>query len=146
MVDVAYEPTTPVGQVRFFCSDTYMMPQVRDDGNPGFIFSDNEITMLLSMYSTSAPAAAVLLAAADCCEQIGLNEMMIGKVVTTQDLATDTSKLMAQYLKLAESLREKAARVSDDGSFGEDGILVTPMVDSWSPYRLAIDPRFPEVY
>lgn len=138
MPDAAYDPSTPIGKVRFYCSDTYAMPQVRDAGASAFVFTDAEITMLLTLHNGS-----VLQSAADCCEQLGLNEMLCGKVITTQDLATDTSKLMPQYLALAKSLRAKALAAGEDGTMPEDGILVTDVIGPEWPFRIAYAPNWP---
>jgi hypothetical protein len=116
--DLPYDATTLIGQVRFYAADTQPIPQLRQGNAHSFAFSDTEIEMLLNRHNNS-----VLLAAADLCMIFGTNEMMVGKVITTQDQVTDTSKLMAQYRANAQMYRDMAAAAGDVEDAGADGSL-----------------------
>lgn len=121
MADDAYDVTTDIGTVRFYIPDTHPIPQPQlPAGTTAFMFSDDELQMLLDRN-----AGSVLLAAADACMVFGTNEMMIGKVITTQDQVTDTSKLMAQYRANAEALRAQATAMGQ----GPTGDLVGAGID-----------------
>lgn len=98
---ITTDPTTALGQVRLLISDTNAAAPV---------FDDNEITAFLTL-----EAQNVRMAAAQALDTIASNEVMVSKVIRTQDLQTDGSKVAAELRARATSLREQAAQVDDSG-------------------------------
>jgi hypothetical protein len=107
------DPTTDIGKVRLLCSDV-------DEDN--LLFTDAQITAFLEMEDGLKRAAAQAL------EVIASSEVLISKVIRTQDLSTDGSRVSAELRALAKSYRDRAD-IDDD----EDGGL--DVVDF-------VDPRF----
>jgi cytidylate kinase len=99
---VTTDPTTPVGMVRLLISDT-------SEADP--VFSDAEVAAFLAMES-----ANLRMAAAQALDTIASNEVMVSKVIRTQDLQTDGSKVAAELRARATSLREQAAATDDTGA------------------------------
>lgn len=84
--------TTPLGQVRLLVPDT----DVTD-----FLFSDVQITTLLSLFD-----ANVKMAAAQAKDIIAADTVMLLKVIKTDDLQVDGQKVAAELREQAKSLRE----------------------------------------
>ena len=94
-----YDPSTDAGKVRLLISDTQ---------NVNHIFEDTEIQGFLEISSD------VRLAAAMAIECIAVSEVLLLKVITTQNLSTHGEKMGRVLKELAESLR---ARVDQDYAF-----------------------------
>jgi hypothetical protein len=99
---ITIDPTTPTGLVRLLISDT-------DTTSP--IFADNEIGAFLALSGSN-----VRLAAAEALDTIASNEVMVSKVIKTQDLQTDGAKVSTELRARAATLREQAANYNDDGT------------------------------
>lgn len=103
---MAYDPTTPVGQVRLLISDV-------DPDTP--VFTDDEITAFLTL-GGGLGLGQVLRGAATALETIASNEVMVSKVLRTQDLATDGSKVSAELRARAADLRAQADLADEDAA------------------------------
>ena len=94
-----YDPATDAGKVRLLISDT-------QDTN--HIFEDTEIASFLDISEDPRLAAAMAL------ESIAVSEVLLLKVITTQNLSTHGEKMGRILKELAESLR---VRVDQDYAF-----------------------------
>ncbi|MFG1963093.1 hypothetical protein [Nonomuraea sp. NPDC049028] len=113
---MAIDYSTDVGRVRLLIPDT-------DADN--LLLIDPQIDALLSM------EGSVKLAAATALELIASNEALVGKVITTQDLSTDGTKVAAELRARAAALRQQV----DDG-VGDDNVgLGIVDFDPWLGYR-----------
>lgn len=118
--DIDY--TTDVGKVRALIPDvTTVYDPMLDDEE--FLLSDGEINVYLGLNNGS-----IRLAAADACEALGTNDLLIGKVIITQDYSTDASKVSAQMLARAASLRKQAALTGDAGASIDAGMSVVRII------------------
>lgn len=113
----AYDPSTPAGRVRLLINDVDPASQV---------FTDAEVNAFLDLASDS-----ILLAAAQALDTIASNEVLVGKVIRTQDLQTDGSKVSAELRARAQSLRDQAANGDDD----PDGAFLVVDFDPTPDYR-----------
>ena len=82
------------------------------------IFSDQEITTLLTREKSFKAAAARML------DLIAGSELLLSKKITTQDLSTDGPAVAAELRRMATSLRKEAAEDSGMDAWG---------VATWSP-------------
>lgn len=110
---LAYDPTTPRGQVRLLINDTTMSP----------VFSDAELNAFLTLEGEVVKRAAAL-----ALETIAGDEALTSKVIRTQDLTTDGAKVAAQLLAQAKTWRDQAAD-DEDGYFE----VVDSTCYSWGP-------------
>lgn len=99
---MAIDYATDVGKVRLLIPDT---------DEESTLLIDPQIDALLSM------EGSVKLAAAAALEIVASSEALIGKVITTQDLSTDGTKVAAELRARAASLRKQV----DDG-VGDDTV------------------------
>lgn len=99
-----YNPATDAGRVRLLLNDV-------DDAT--MVFTDEEINAFLLM-----ERGAVKLAAAQAIDTNADNEALASKVLRTQDLTTDGSKIAAVLHARAEQLRNQHfAELEEDGFF-----------------------------
>lgn len=98
-----------INQVRALIADL-------DENNK--VLTDAQISAYVDLNSTS-----VRLAAADALDAIATSEVLISKVIKTQDLATDGAKVADALHKLAESLRKRARELGED-----------PAADAWDGF------------
>lgn len=112
---MAYDFTTPTGQIRLLIADT-------DEVNP--VLDDNALTGFLMLHGATgdgATPATLHRAAADALEAIAVSEALIGKKIQQADgTATDGTAVAAELRNLAASYRDRADeldRWSDDGGF-----------------------------
>lgn len=98
-----YDPSTPAGRVRLLINDVGVPENT--------VFNDDEVAAFLDLTGDS-----ILLAAAQALDTIASNEVLIGKVIRTQDLSTDGSKVSAELRARAQALRDQAAAGDDDPS------------------------------
>jgi hypothetical protein len=110
---ITVDPTTSIGLVRLLISDT-------TEADP--VFTDTEITAFLTLESTNAR-----LAAAVALETLASNEAMVSKVIRTNDLSTDGTKVAAELRARAALLREQATGSDTTGT-----AFVMDVVD-WDP-------------
>lgn len=78
-------------------------------GEDEYLFADDQIENLLEIAGGSVLRAAGLAMIA-----VGNSEALISKVIKTQDLATDGSKLQDKWRESGEALLRRAAR-EDEG-------------------------------
>jgi hypothetical protein len=104
---MAIDYTTDLGKVRLLIPDT-------DETN--LVLADAQITALLAMeiYVKRAAAAAIDL--------IASNEVMVSKVIKTQDLATDGAKVSTELRARATELRRQVDE-DDDATSGNIDII-----------------------
>lgn len=96
---------TDVGKVRLLIPDVDAEAQ---------ILIDPQIDALLSM------EGSVKLAVAAALELIASNEALVGKVITTQDLSTDGTKVAAELRARAAGMRQQVDEGVGDDSVGFD--------------------------
>lgn len=108
------DPTTDIGRVRLLISDT---------DPPNLLFTDAQLTAFLALN-----AGVVRLAAAQALLATAANEVMVSKVIRTQDLQTDGAKV-------AQALRELAAqyRAEHEAGYGDETATGFVIVD-YDPY------------
>lgn len=111
---MAYDVTTPAGQVRLLAVDT-------SDNTEDQIFNDQEIDAFLALEGGNVRRAAAL-----AIETIATNEALVLKVIRTLDVQTDGAKLADSLLKRAKVLRDQA---DDDADTAEDDFAVAEFAD-----------------
>lgn len=115
--------TTDLGRVRLLIPDT--------DEATGLIFTDAQITAFLTL-----EGQIVKRAAAAAIEAIASSEVMVSKVIRSQDLQTDGAKVSDALLKRAAELRRQADE--DDPATGFDIVdFRDPDTLIWSDHELA---------
>ena len=115
--------TTPVGQVRLLIPDMKQIPDQEITAGVTYMIGDDAIQALLDLPSNHG---SVLLAASMACQILAMDDLMIGKVIITSDLATDASKVAAQFMARAAMLEAKAIRNGESPDLnGEDDLIVT---------------------
>lgn len=97
---VDYE--TPVGQVRALVPDVEEI-DYRDDGEPSFLMSDEQLEALLAINNGNVKRAA-----ADAIDALATSEAYISKVTKTEDLHTDGAKVGNMISLRAQRLRASA--------------------------------------
>lgn len=97
--------TTDVGQVRL------LIPDTAQDAL-GYLFSDEQITAFLSLFSGSVKRAA-----AQAKDTIATDQTLLMKVVRTDDLAVDGPKVGAELRLQAKTLRDQADRGDEAWDF-----------------------------
>jgi len=113
---ITTDPTTPVGQVRLLSTDL-------SDTAP--LLTDGQIGAFLTIEQGN-----VRLAAAQALDTIASSEVLVSKVIKTQDLATDGAKVAAELRARAQALRDQAADRDAAGSlFAFDIVDYNP--NSW---------------
>jgi hypothetical protein len=110
--------TSDVRQVRLLIADTD--PAAR-------LFRVDQVQDLLSMEGGS-----VKLAAATALEVIARSEVLISKVIKTQDLSTDGAKVAAELRASASELRRQVADGEGDDSSGFD---IVDFADPFTRHR-----------
>lgn len=101
---MAIDFNTPIGRVRLLTADF---------DESALILTDAMVTAYLSMNDQNQYRAA-----ADALDAMATSEVLLSKVIRTQDLATDGPKVAADLRGKAASLRAKADREDEaDGSF-----------------------------
>lgn len=104
---MAINYSTPVGQVRLLTADL-------NEASP--VATDAMITGYLSLFRGPYRAAAALL------DAMAASEVMLSKVIKTQDVSTDGAKVAAELRAQAAGLRaradeEEAAAAGEEESF-----------------------------
>lgn len=112
------DPTTTVGLVRLLIPDTDL---------DNLLFTDAQLEALLAL-----EGAVTKRAVAAALEVVAANEVMVGKVIKTQDLSTDGAKVSDALLKRAAELRRQADEDDPDSAGGLDIIdFVPPFNRPW---------------
>lgn len=115
---ITVDPTTDIGLVRLLCTDL-------DEVSP--LFDDAQITAFLAMNGDRVKKAAAM-----ALDTIAVSEVLISKVIRTQDLQTDGAKVAAELRARAKALRdEDTADEDDDDTYG----LEIVNYDPWAAYR-----------
>jgi hypothetical protein len=96
---------TPERQLRLLIADVATDETKR-------ILSDQDVTDFLELN-----AGNVKLAAADALDAIATSEVLVAKVIRTQDLATDGAKVAATLQARAASLRNQAVAEDPDADY-----------------------------
>jgi hypothetical protein len=111
--------------VRLLISDT-------NDASP--VFTDAEISAFITLAGSN-----VRLAAAEALDTLASNEVMVSKVIKTQDLQTDGAKVAAELRARATTLREQAANYDATGAvFAFDIADYRPEVNwCWPDHELS---------
>lgn len=117
--------TTPRDQVRLLIADVSTDPAKQ-------VLTDDQIDGFLEI-----AASVVKLAAAEALDAIAVSELLVSKVIRTQDLATDGAKVAAALQARAATLRVQAAADSDDA-------FVFDIIDSTSDDTLSMTFGYPE--
>lgn len=104
---MAIDYSTPIGQVRLMTAD------LNEDS---FLVSDEAIQGYLNLSRGPYRAAAAVL------DAMATSEVLLAKVIKSQDLSTDGAKVAAELRAQAAALRaradeEEAAVVHDEDSF-----------------------------
>jgi len=98
---------TPIKHVRVLIADMATPP----------LIDDQTLQTYLEMQGWEDGARwAVYRAAADALEAIAVSEVLVSKVIRTQDLSTDGAKVAEALRKLAAGLRDQAD--NEDPHFG----------------------------
>lgn len=104
MSDIDY--SSPVGQVRLLIPDVEELEDPRDLRRPAeYIFSDEQIRAYLTIEGGNVKCAAASALAA-----IAASEVLILKVIKTDDKVTDGAKVGAELRARAKMLRDEAAQ------------------------------------
>lgn len=77
---------------------------VADEGE---LFTNQVVVDQLALYAARTGPSAVRLAAADLLDQVAVSEVLVSKVIRTQDLSTDGSKVSAELRAHAAALRQQ---------------------------------------
>lgn len=112
---MAIDYSTDVGKVRLLIPDT-------DEDNALLI--DPQIQAFLSM------EGSVKLAAAAALDVIASSEVLVSKVIRTQDLQTDGAKVSAELRARAASIRQQVDEGVGDDAVGFDVVDF----DRWAGY------------
>lgn len=103
---MAIDYSTPLGQVRLLIADL---------NEASFLVSDDQLQGYLALNRGARRAAAAVL------DAMATSEVMVSKVIKTQDLSTDGAKVAAELRAQAAALRAQAdaedAAVSEDDFF-----------------------------
>jgi hypothetical protein len=106
---MATDYTSTVGQVRLLTADLGATPIMSDELLQGYLALNDQ---------------DVLLASADALEAVATSEVLVSKVIKTQDLSTDGPAVAADLRKQAASLRARhavKAEAEQEVFFGVEG-------------------------
>lgn len=101
---------TDVGRVRLLIPDIV---------EAELLFTDEQVGVFLAMEGGVKKAAALAL------ETVASSEVMVSKVIRTQDLSTDGAKVSDALLKRAASLRQQA---DDEADLDAGAFIIVDMV------------------
>jgi hypothetical protein len=105
---------TSVGQTRLLIPDTAV------DAGLDFIFTDDQITALLALFNGNVKRAA-----AQAKDIIATDQLLLIRVVRTDDLSVDGAKVAAELREQAKSLRAQADK-DDEGDTLDYFAIVFP--------------------
>lgn len=118
---------TPVGKVRALIGDVSQY-DYDSDGVPRYRMSDLELDGFIAL----AGEERLLAASAHALRSMAANEILIGKWIRTEDLATDGAKVGDALRLLARELDGRQKAEDDDLAFSENAFEV---VDFGYPYH-----------
>lgn len=101
-----------VEQVRHLIPD-FEEVDWRDDASPSTLFEDAVIETYLAVNDDNIKRAA-----AQACRALAVSEALIGKVIKTEDLQTDSAKLGRMLLEAARDLEDSADRDEERDNWG----------------------------
>lgn len=108
MTSTTPEPATAVTQVRTLIADL--------DTGEGQLFTDAQLQAFLDLEDGN-----VRRGAADALDAVAVSELLVSKVIRSQDLSTDGAKVAAELRARAKDLRAQADAAADDADwFGFD--------------------------
>lgn len=124
MADILYgdlPADSPLGFLRAMIPDTEQLQDPQDaTAAPSYLFDDATLTRYLALAKSN-----VYFAAALACEAVAGSELLILKVITTEDLMTGGDKVAKEWgAKAARYRRDADAEDKGDGS----GIFRVPYV------------------
>lgn len=120
------DPQTSVGQIRFLIADTAQF-DYDSTGTPRYRLTDPQ----LEAFSAMAGEGRLYAASANALRTLAANEILIGKVIRTEDLQTDGAKVGDALRLLARELDGRQKAEDDDASFTANAFEV---VDFTYPY------------
>lgn len=116
---MAHDYTEPVGQVRLLITDLAEDPAEQ-------LFLDTQLQAFLSMRGDNVNRAA-----ANALRVMAASEVMVSKVIRTQDRATDGAKVSAELRALAQTYEDEAN--SADAAASESFFEVVPLYGQPKP-------------
>ena len=125
-------PGSPAHQLRLLIADLDPTRYVLDDEDVAGYLSLHGVDSTTALTTTTTvPMHTVRRAAADALDAIATSEVLVSKVIRTQDLSTDGPKVADALRKQAASLRAQAD-VDEDAAADADGALFD--VIEFTPY------------
>lgn len=85
------------------------------------LFSDAQLQSFLRIVGGEGESWHVRRAAAEALDTIAVSEVLVGKVIRSQDLTTDGAKVSAELRARANSLRDRADKDEDEASPEDSG-------------------------
>lgn len=120
------DPLSPVGQIRFLIADTEQF-DYDSNGTPRYRLTDPQ----LEAFSAMAGEGRLYAAGANALRALAANEILIGKVIRTEDLQTDGAKVGDALRLLARELDTRQGREDDDNAYAANAFEI---VDFSYPY------------
>lgn len=143
--------SSAVGKVRALIPDVEQVDW-ENDGNASYMFTDNHLEGLLSLYPAFEnpddvdyqSTAHIRRAAADAVDTLATSEALISKVIKTEDLQTDGAKVANALVQRAIQLRRQADKDEDNLNLETSFTVVDfeparPPLHSW-PARVGRTP------
>lgn len=119
--------SSAVGRVRYLISDTKQL-DYDSEGTPRFRLSDDEISAYVGM----SGEARLYAASAHALRSLAANEILIGKVIKTEDLASDGAKVGDALRLLAREMDSRQKAEDEDLAFTENAFEI---VNTGYPYH-----------
>lgn len=134
MADTDYDQLPSDSALAYVRSLIPDMEKLRDplnaDNEDSYLFDDATLERFIAFARGNNPKRA----AADACDAIGGSEMLILKVVTTEDLATKGDVLGKEWGAKATRLRRDADADDDAGDVSNSFIASSPYLKRPVPY------------
>lgn len=113
-----YDPTTPVGEVRFAIQDWDVDTEPPDAGTPrdqwSCLFTDQEIQLKINRYSDKVNATD--LAAAELLDDVANSTALTARLITLGDYTSDTRQTASSLRQQAQWLRNRWSQAQAAGS------------------------------
>lgn len=97
------------------------------------LFTDDQLSTFLRLSGGGEERWTVRRAAAEALDTIAVSEVLVGKVIRSQDLSTDGAKVSAELRARAAALRQRADREEDQDDEERSGGVE---VIEFSPWRV----------
>lgn len=137
--------SSSVGKVRALIPDVEQVDWERD-GNASYMFTDAHIEGLLSLYPPIEnpnnvdyqSTVHIRRAAADAVDTLATSEVLVSKVIKTEDLQTDGAKAANALVNRAAALRRQADKEEEDILAGTAFTIVDyqPARNPWYPQTI----------